>query len=53
MTSIEKNGNKNIEFTQEDGLQFAIALVDFNGTDYKDRLGRNFTDYIQLKVSYL
>ena len=51
MTSIEKNGNKDRVFTQEDGLQFAIALMDFKGPNYQDRLGRNFTDYIELKVT--
>ena len=49
-TTIEKESNDGRVFTEEDGLQFAIGVVDYGADDYGDVLGRKFEDYIALNV---
>ena len=49
-TTIEKESNDGHVFTEEDGLQFAIGVVDYGADDYGDVLGRKFEDYITLYV---
>ena len=51
-TTIEKESNDGRIFTAEDGLQFAIGVVDYDtdADDYGDVLGRDFEDYIALSV---
>ena len=49
-TTIEKEAGSDRIFTAEDGLQFAIGIIDYDADDYEDGLGRNFNDYLILNV---
>ena len=49
-TTTEKDANSNHIFTAEDGLQFAIGIVDYGSEDFDDVLGRKFDEYLQLLV---
>ena len=50
-TTNEKDANTDRMFTAEDGLQFAIGIIDYNAYDYGDVLGRNFEDYMKFTVN--
>ena len=45
-TTNEKESNDGRIFTAEDGLQFAIGILDYASDDYDDVLGRKFDDYL-------
>ena len=45
-TTFEKNANADRIFTAEDGLQFAIGVIDYAADDYEG----NFDDYLNLYV---
>ena len=47
-TTTEKDVNSNRIFTAEDGLQFAIGIIDYGGYNYEDVLGRKPEEYLQL-----
>ena len=49
-TTVEKNANEGRIFDKEDGLQFAIAVIDFNGENFDDVEGREFNEYLNLDV---
>lgn len=49
-TTVEKNANEGRIFDKEDGLQFAIAVIDFNGENFDDVEGREFNEYLNLGV---
>ena len=49
-TTIEKDENIDRIFTAEDGLQFAIGIIDFDTDDFEDNLGRELEDYLTLSV---
>ena len=50
MTSFEKHGNLDRAFTEEDGLQLAVAVVDQWSGDYTDLMGREFNEYLNMSV---
>lgn len=49
-TTNEKDSNANRIFTADDGLQFAIGIIDYGTEDYTDVEGRNFDEYLELYV---
>ena len=49
-TTQELEANADRIFTAEDGLQFAIGIIDYAADDFEDGLGRNFNDYLILNV---
>ena len=50
-TTIEKEQNDGRVFTAEDGLQFAIGVLDYgNADDFSDVYERDFEDYVDLIV---
>ena len=50
-TTYEKEANADRIFTAEDGLQFAIGIVDYEGDNYEDKEGRKLEDYLHLVVA--
>ena len=50
-TTYEKEVNADRIFTAEDGLQFAIGIVDYEGDNYEDKEGRKLEDYLHLFVA--
>ena len=49
-TTLEKEANADRIFTAEDGLQFAIGIIDYGSDDFEDMEGRNFNNYLYLWV---
>ena len=45
-TTTEKEANTDRIFTAEDGLQFAIGILDYGTVNKDDVLGREFYEYI-------
>ena len=52
-TSIEKNANEGVVFTQEDGFQMAFAIIDSGSDDGEDINGLRIDDYIKVTVEAL
>ena len=52
-TSIEKNANRDVVFTQEDGFQMAFAIVDAGSEDGEDISGKHIDDYMKVTVDVL
>ena len=52
-TSIEKNANDGVVFTQEDGFQMAFAIIDYGSDDGEDINGKQIDDYIKVTVDIL
>ena len=50
-TSIEKNANEGVVFTQEDGFQMAFAIIDLSSDDGEDINGLRIDDYITVTVA--
>ena len=50
-TSIEKNANEGVVFTQEDGFQMAFAIIDNGSDDGEDINGLRIDDYITVSVA--
>ena len=40
------------KFTEDDGLQIAFAVIDFETDDYSDVAGRQLEEYLEIEVSF-
>ena len=49
-TTLEKEANFERVFTKDDGLQFAIGILDFNNPSLEDVYYRDFDSYLQLDI---
>ena len=49
-TTVEKNQNLDRIFTADDGLQFALGVVDFYSVYDNDTLEQGLNEYLILKV---
>ena len=49
-TTLEKEANEGRALTKDDGLQFAIGILDFGTSNWTDYYGRDFEEYLSLDV---